>query len=454
MIAVAPSSQAVDVLREKSFEAYTVSALLHNPKRQEVLQSNVLLVDEAGMVGVQNMAALLNLGTKYRSKIILSGDSRQHSSPAYGDALRILENQGNIQVSTVDKIVRQKPEKYRAAVEDLAKGRVLQGYQKLDRQGAVKEIPDHEERRDKIAQDYVDTLAQKRSALIVSPTNYEGSRISETVRDKLKKAGRIQGNEKVFDILKDASLTDAQKKDALNYQTGQVIRFAKNQKGGFRAGSHHEVIAISKDQQIKVRDLKSGYEAILPHQTPEHYAVHTKQQLVLAKGDRIRLTNNAHSLQGTKMANGTSYEVKGFNKCGIELSNGKTIPDDLYHFKYGYCETSHSSQGKDASKVIISMSSLSYPATNEKAFYVSSSRGTKAVAIYCDDKAELKKAIQRSGERLTAREVATDHDRRLHERKQREHFHSLTKNNRNHEPIKGREKTPSRIVSKEHISGR
>ena len=451
--AVAPSSQAVEVLREKGFEADTIAQLLNNPTLQQELKGSTLLVDEAGMVGVRDMASILDWAKRNRSRTILSGDSRQNSSPSYGDALRILETRAKLQVSTVNKVVRQKEAPhYRSAVEDLAKGRILEGYKKLDKQGAVKEIPDHDERLDKLSQDYVDTLAQKRSALIVSPTNLEGSKISQIVRQKLKKAKLITGAEKTFDVLKDLSWTEAQKKDALNYQKGQVVRYNRNSKGGFRAGSHHEVIAISKDQTIKVRDLKTGREASLPFQTPEHYAVHRKEQIALAKGDRIRLTNNAVSLQGTRMANGTGYQIQGFDKRGIQLSNGKSIPHDHYHYKYNYCDTSFSSQGKDASKLILSLSEMSYAATNDKSFYVAASRGTKDIALYCDDKTSLKKAIQRSGERLSAGEVARDHNKRQLERKQRDHYHSLTQNKSDHERFQERQKTASRGVSKDWVS--
>ncbi len=455
LFAVAPSTQAVEVLREKGFEADTIAGLLHSQKKQENLQDKVLLIEEAGMVGTQDMTALLDLAEKHKSaKTILSGDSKQHSSPAYGDALRILETQGNIQVSNVDKIVRQKPEQYRSAIEDLANGKTLKGFQKLDKQGAVKEIVEHDERLDRLAEDYIKTLEQKQSSLIVSPTHLEGDKINEIVREKLKEKRIIRGEEKSFETLKDLSLTDAQKKDALTYQKGQVIRYAKNSKGGFKAGSHYEVTDVLKDNQVKVRDLKTGREAFLPYETPEHYAVHTKQDINLAQGDRIRLTNNATSLEGTKMSNGTNYEVMGFTKRGIRLSNNKHIPNDLYHLKYSHCETSHASQGKDAQKIIISMSSMSYAATNDKAFYVSSSRGVKEIAIYCDDKNELKKAIQRSGERLTAREVAFDHQKRMMmQRKQREHYNSIIKNKEYNERIAKREKTFARVVSQDLSRG-
>ena len=454
LIAVAPSTQASQVLAQKGLESHTIAKLLNDPKVQEKLQNNVLLIDEAGMVGVKNMAQLLALTNKYKSRTILSGDTKQHGPPAqYGDALKILEKQSRLQVSTVDKIERQRNAPvYQSAVQDIAKGRLIEGYQKLNNQGAIIEITDHHQRIERLVQDFDKLHAQKRSTLIVSPTHLEGDKINHAVRELLKKNKKIQGQDKTFEVLRDTSFTNAEKKDPLNYQKGQVIRFTKNQAGGFRAGSHHEVIEISKDEKIKVRDLKTGAIAHLPHQTPAYFNVHTKHNISLAKGDKIRLTNNAMSLQGTKMANGTSYTVKGFNKRGIELSNGKTIPNDLYHLRHGYCDTSFSAQGKDAHTVLVSMSDLSQGGVNEQSFYVGVSRGTKQVKLYTSDKDSLKKSIMRSTDRLSAGDIANDHNQRMLKQKQRAYHEDLNKKiskEREH----GREKTASRGISKDHSRG-
>ncbi|MDN5215049.1 MobF family relaxase [Fulvivirgaceae bacterium BMA12] len=450
LFSVAPSSQASKVLKQKGFEADTIAGLLHNPKLQEKLHNNVLLVDEAGMCGVKTMSELLVLTKKHNARLLLSGDTKQHSSPEYGDAMRILQDKAKLKTVTVQKIMRQKPQEYRKVVEKLAAGRTLEGYQTLNKIGAVKEIPEHEERLNKIADDYVGSVTKNRSALIVSPTHLEGEKINETVREKLRAKGRIQGKDRSFDILKNLSFTNSQKKDLVNYSENQVIRFVKNQKGGFKAGSHYEVLPDEKQKDISVRDLKSGEIFKLPHDNPEHYQVYQRAQVSIAKGDLIRLTNNSKTLENTKANNGTTYQIKGFTKTGnLRLDNGKTLPKDIYHFKHGYSETSHSSQGKTAQDVFVSMSDLSFAATNEQAFYVATSRGTHSVSIYTSDKKELKNAIARSGERITAREIADDYERQLLQRKQRAHHRTLNEKLKEHGRTQKREKQVTRDISKE-----
>ena len=447
LFGVAPSSQATKVLKQKGFEADTIAALLHNPKLQERLQTNVLLVDEAGMCGVKTKSELLALVKKYNARCILSGDTRQHGPIQSGDALRILETQAQLKTVSVNKIMRQKPQDYKKAVEQLARGRTLEGYQLLNKMGVVKEIPDHDERLEKIADDYVGSITNNRTGIIVSPTNYEGELLNSVVREKLKAKGKIQGKEHVFDTLKSLSFTESQKKDLVNYSEGQVVRFTKNQKGGFKAGSHYEVLPSKDQKSVFIRDLKTGEKRKLPFQTPEHFQVYQKTQTQLAKGDLIRLTNNSITLEGTKINNGNSYQIKGFTKDAIKLSNGKTVPKDLYHYKHSYSETSYSSQGKTCQDVYISMSDLSFAATNEAALYVAASRGTHSVSIYTSDKTELRKAIAKSSERMAAREVAKDHDEQLLQRMQRNHHRSLNEKLREHGRIKQQEKQAARVVS-------
>src|SRR5690606_36765325 len=90
----------------------------------------------------------------------------------------------------------------------------------------------------------------------------------------------------------------------------------------------------------------------------------------------------------------------------IQLNNNKTLHKEFKDFKHGYVETSYSSQGKDANTVLIAQSVLSVPASSERQFYVSTSRGTDQVMIFTDDKAELKKAVMRNTDRVTAQEIA------------------------------------------------
>lgn len=444
--AVAPSSQASHVLSEKGFKSSTLANMLSKSDLQNQLKGNVWLVDEAGMCSVPDMLNILEVAKQQQARVILSGDSAQHGSVVYGDALRLLEQNGGVQVASVNKIVRQKEKSYNRAVTVLAKGQIHKGYKMLETQGKVKEISEAEARIDALADEYVQSLKQKQSVMIVSPTNYEGDLINAQIREKLKQNGKLKGQEKQFQVLRDLSLTEAQKRGNVHYEKGQIIRFVRNAKGGFKAGGHYEVQHINKEGDVRLRDPKNGMSRVLPKEFTNAYGVFTAQNIPLAKGERIRLSNNAKSLEGTKMVNGTSYEVKGFTKNGIRLSNGKVIASDWLHIRYDYCMTSYAAQGRDSQKVILSMSDISQGGINERSFYVAASRGVKDISIYCSDKDMLEKAITRNAERMGAKDFARQayHDQMF---RQIEHSKYQSLKRGNHEIKKGRTRDASRSIS-------
>lgn len=426
---IASSAQASrGVMRQKGFDADTVAALLNNPQLQkEKLTNSCLLVDEAGTLGVKNMAEILALAKKYNTRLILSGDTRQHGPPGqYGDSLRILESKAKLETSTVQKIVRQKQTELKKAVERLSTGKTDQAYRILDKMGAIQQIPDRDKRLATIAEDYARSIKAKRSAMIISPTNAEGDAIAQVVRERLRQEKILQGKERHFETLKSLSLTEAQKKDAINYDLGHLVRFSKNQIGGLKAGSHYEIKTIDKKGNIMIKEPKSDKMFRLPVETPEYFELYEKRQTALSKGDIIRLTNNLKTIEKTKVNNGSNYQVKGFTRTGdIKLSNGNTLSKDAMHFKQGYVETSHSSQGKDCQDIYIEMSDKSIAAVNQQQFYVSVSRGIHSARIYTHDKEEMKRAAMRSADRMTAKEVAKGHQERLMREKQISHYQDL-----------------------------
>ena len=100
--------------------------------------------------------------------------------------------------------------------------------------------------------------------------------------------------------------------------------------------------------------------------------------------------------------------MSGFDEDGnIRLDNGEILPKDYGSFTHGYYSTSHAAQGKDAQDVFIVQGKESFPASNDKQFYVSVSRGQETCRIYTDNKRALKRAVGRSGERMSATEIAS-----------------------------------------------
>lgn len=414
LFAFAPSSEASrGVLENEGFHgAQTVARLLIDKDMQKELKGNVLWVDEAGMLGNKQMNQILGIAKDQNARVVLTGDTRQHSSVERGDALRIMKQYGGIKPAEVREIQRQKQADYKKAVSLISKGEVEKGFSKLDDFGAIKEVTTTEDRCKRIASEYVSASQERKgkefkSVLVVAPTHRENHLITSEIRKELKNIGKLEGEGKTFSRLENLNFTEAQKQDAVNYKDGQIIQFHKNVKG-FKIGTEYKITGRDDAGNILMQDGKNKVKSF-GLSLPANFSVYEKSELEFCKGDKIRLTQNGKSMEGKRLNNGAVYQIKDFDSDGnIIASNGARIAKNFGNMAHGYAVTSHSSQGKTVDKVIIAQSSMSFRASSTEQFYVSVSRGKESVSIYTDDKKELLSAVSRSGERMTATEIAKE----------------------------------------------
>lgn len=433
----APSSQASrGVLKKEGFkDAETLAMLLKNEKLQEKTKGQVLWVDEAGLVSSKDMRKLMDIAKKNGNRLILSGDYYQHSSVEYGDAFRLLEKEAGVKLARLTEIRRQTEPGYKKAIEAIAQGTgkaAQKGFDALDRMGMVTEASG-EERHQLLVKDYMKAQDEGRSALIIAPTHAEGQKLTDEVRAALKERGAL-GTEHKFIARKSTGWTDAQKGDARNYEPGMVLEWHQNAKGFKRGekavvidrgergaengtGAQNDPARRTYEGQISALALQKtdGSETQLPLTQTNRFEVFRNREIAIAKGDRIRITKNGEAkvdaqAKGTRLNNGDVFNVEGFTKEGdIRLENGKLLPKTWGHFTHGYVDTSYSSQGKTTDRVFISVGNESLPAANQQQWYVSASRGREMAKVYVDSKEDVRNAITRTGERLSAVELTKTH---------------------------------------------
>lgn len=409
VIVVAPTAQASrGVLREEGFEkAETVAKLLTDQSMQQQLANQVLWVDEAGLLGTKDMTSLLEIANKQNARLILGGDTRQHSSVVRGDALRILNTVGGIKTAEVSKIYRQKDEYYRSAVEDLSKGNVKDAFQKLDSMGSVKSVSPLKP-NEELVSDYVEALKKGKSALVVSPTHQQGDEVTEAIRKKLKSEGLIGKKEIKATKLNSLNLTEAQKSDWRNFEKGQIVQFNQNN-AGIKRGSLWTVQS-STENEVMIKN-ENGHTVPLPIQKSSDYDIFSKSEMAIAKGDTIRITRNGFDQEKNRLNNGQMLEVVSVSKKGdIVLRNVISkgtykLKQDYGHIAHAHCVTSHASQGKTVDEIFISQPASTFPATDAKQFYVSVSRARNRAHIYTDDKEQLLYHASELGERQSAIEL-------------------------------------------------
>jgi ATP-dependent exoDNAse (exonuclease V) alpha subunit len=366
----------------------------------------VIWVDEAGLLGTRDMRSLFRVAKEQNARVVLMGDSAQHYSVLRGDAFRLLQTHAGIKPAEVGDIKRQQGE-YRKAVEALSKGDLETGFMRLDRMGAIREVTG-EARHELLASGYVSAVRERKSALVVAPTHAEGREVTARIRENLKAAGSLKGKERPFTQLISRGFTEAERKDPVRYQQGDVVRFHQNVKGGLKKGEAVQVVGMDSKGRVLVKREKDKSAKILPLDAANRFDVYERRELRLMVGDRIRIAQNGTTAEGKgKLMNGSLHSVSSFDRHGnIVLDNRQVVPKGYGHLAHGYCATSHASQGKTVDRVFVAVGPESFGATSKEQFYVSVSRARERVSVYCEDKRELLESVSRSGARMTATELA------------------------------------------------
>jgi conjugative relaxase-like TrwC/TraI family protein len=397
----APTASAADTLRKDGMDAMTLQRLHGSLAAGGKLSPGVVIVlDEAGAVGLDDMVKLFEMARRDDCRVILSGDTGQHSSVPRGDALRIIEQYSSYRFGELTTIRRQKPEAFRQVVELAAAKQTDKAFAKLVELGAVTEasLGENGGREptlyQRAADAYVSAIKQGKSALLVSPTWAEIDAVTDKVRETLKAGGVISPQDESVVVFDSLSWTVAQKKSAREFEPGQRLRFVRHTRK-FERGETVEVAAVM-ETGLRVRRDDGTEVDFIPASAAASFDVGESRELKVAAGDWLLLQAN----HGKDFINGEQVQVKRLAGRAIELADGRVMPAGYNTFTHGYAVTSHSSQGKNVDEVLLVASSKSFPAVNREQFYVSISRGRERVQIFTDDS------------ELLARRVAASHDRK------------------------------------------
>ncbi|MCG8382915.1 MAG: relaxase domain-containing protein [Gammaproteobacteria bacterium] len=388
-------------------QAHTLARFFVDEKLWEQSRGHTLIVDEAGLMSVDDMHTLFALADQFDQRVILVGDTSQHNSVMRGDAYRILQEQAGLTPVSLEAIHRQQGE-YRDAVKVVSEGKLVEGFNRLDGLGKVIELDDADERYSTLASRYAEVFDPKhKSTLAVAPTHTEGRRVTAAIRESLKERSLVSDEDHAVTRWKNLNLTEAERGDAFHYETGQKIRFQQNAKGDhgrIDRGSEFTVSRIDK-QQVWMSDA-NGNEQPLNLSQAKKFNVYETEALNLAVGDHLRITEGHKSKEGRRLNNGAIYRIDSVKENGdLKLENGATVEASKGNFAHGYVTTSMASQGKSINHVFLAQGTDYGGATSAEQFYVSVSRGKKSVEIFTDDKDTLREQIQRSHQRLSATEL-------------------------------------------------
>jgi conjugative relaxase-like TrwC/TraI family protein len=417
----APSTQAVKLLQrdgakqkvsgcpaagEALANTATVQRLLVDPTMQDNIAGKVLVIDEYGLLSTRDLKRILDLADHRGCRVLLVGDANQHTSIEASSAARLVERESRIAISELKEIHRQASNPgYLLAAKAFAAGETKEGLRLLDAMGAITEIPDPTERRAQMVDEWFAATFPKgkikpQSTLMVAPTWVEIHAINDVARAKLRKAGKLTGEDREFCSLWAKDMTRAQKKDVTNYQPLDVLVIHKQTKQ-FDQGTILTVTERNK-QRLTVRSANGDEFSVSPLQAGLSWTVCEERSIPVAMGDQVRLRAVGRCLTADgkkcRLANGTMLTVSGLDKAGrLVMPDGSVLLG--YEVVHGYALTSHAAQGMTVDSVFIA------GAITHEGLYVSSTRGRKSIRVFTPDRAAfLDAASLKSEDRMSALE--------------------------------------------------
>ncbi len=158
--------------------------------RDLLTRSDVLVIDEAGMIDSRQMDRVLHAARKAGARVVLLGDDKQLSAIDAGAALRaIVERTGAAEITDIR---RQKHEWMRAASKELARGDMGTAIRAYAGRGCIQMLDTREDAAQATAAAYVRDMDLGEGQIILSQTNVEVQRLNALVRSQRQARGELQ----------------------------------------------------------------------------------------------------------------------------------------------------------------------------------------------------------------------------------------------------------------------
>ncbi len=398
----APSTTAVNELKKDvSPNAKTVANLITRYEKglfdkpmneNNKINNSVIVIDESGLISAKQGNKIIEIADKYNCRLILVGDTLQHKSVERGDFQRVLEENSSIKKVEITQIRRQQTENLRDIAKDFSKGNMIEGLNKLDGQGLIKECGKNYIRNGvKKYMELTDNGRNLDNTLIVTSTNKEVDLINREVRFKRSKSGVLKRETEITkQIYKSSNRTEAQRKNINSYHVGETINFVQKC-GSNEKNTSSAVKSINKDKNVLTL---SNDEKLSIEKMADKFDVGKEKEIKIAVGDQLRVTANERE---KNLVNGDIVKIVKIDNERKEILTDKNQKIDIENWKYidyGYADTSHKAQGKGKDNVL----NISRKSGKDQS-YVDYTRTKKTFECYTADKEKFFKSVQNAKNR-------------------------------------------------------
>jgi Ti-type conjugative transfer relaxase TraA len=288
----------------------TIASMEHSWEQgRDLLRSrDVLVIDEAGMVGTRQLERVLSHAAEAGAKVVLVGDPQQLQAIEAGAAFRsIHERHGGAEIGEVR---RQRDDWQRDATRDLANRKVGNALGAYRTHGMVHEAQTRERARGDLIErwDRDRQVSPEKSRIILTHTNDEVSALNEAARERMRAAGDL-GDEVRVTV----------ERGARGFASGDRVMFLRNERGlGVKNGTLGTVEQVSaQSMTVQTDDGRSMQFDLKGYNKIDHgYAatIHKAQGITV---------DRAHVLATSGMDAHGSYVALSRHRDGVDLHYGR-----------------------------------------------------------------------------------------------------------------------------------
>ena len=276
--------------------------------REQLGPRDVLVIDEAGMIGTRQMERVLSEAERAGAKVVLVGDPEQLQAIEAGAAFRSLaERHGAAEISEVR---RQHEDWQRDATKALATGRTGEAIHAYERHGMVQAAETREQARSDLVDrwDAQRIAAPKQTRIILTHTNAEVRDLNLAARDRMRASGELGEDVRV-----------SAERGAREFASGDRIMFLKNERGlGVKNGTLGQIERVSPDHMaVRLDDGRSVAFDLKGYAHVDHgYAatIHKSQGVTV---------DRAHVLATPGMDRHSAYVGLSRHRDGVQLHYGR-----------------------------------------------------------------------------------------------------------------------------------
>ena len=288
----------------------TIASMEHGWQqgRDLLTTRDVLVIDEAGMVGTRQLERVLSHAAEAGAKVVLVGDIKQLQAIEAGAAFRsIHERHGGAEIGEVR---RQREDWQRDATRDLATGRTGHALEAYRSHGMVHEAQTREQARGDLIErwDRDRQSAPGRSRIILTHTNDEVRALNEAARERMRAASDL-GDEVRLTV----------ERGERRFASGDRVMFLQNERGlGVKNGTLGTIEHVSaQSMTVQTDDGRSVRFDLRDYNRIDHgYAatIHKAQGMTV---------DRAHVLATPGMDVHGSYVALSRHRDGVDLHYGR-----------------------------------------------------------------------------------------------------------------------------------